>query len=137
MKKRIQVVVLQVISILGLLICAYLYLSHLSSNYFCPVGDCSKVNGSRYSEIGNVPMSILGLIFYTFLFSSTFLLDKKTFSIIPKMTLVVGLLFSVYLTYLELFIINAICFWCVVSFGLIIIGSVIVFNPRKIQVSQG
>ncbi|QLK09597.1 hypothetical protein BMG_6373 (plasmid) [Priestia megaterium] len=41
-----------------------------------------------------------------------------------------------YLTYLELFVIKAICFWCVMSFSLVIIGSIVAFSPFSKNVSE-
>ncbi|MDW4511711.1 vitamin K epoxide reductase family protein [Priestia megaterium] len=136
MKTSVQIITLQIIAILGLIICIYLYLSHVASSYFCPVGDCLKVNSSQYAEVGNIPMSILGISFYTFLFILTFFLKRNFFKLIIKVSLVIGLLFSMYLTYLELFVIKAICFWCVMSFSLVIIGSIVAFSPFSKNVSN-
>jgi uncharacterized membrane protein len=129
MKNSIQTISLQILSIIGLLVCIYLYLSHIASSYFCPVGDCLTVNTSKYAQIGNIPMSVLGFGFYSILFVGTFFLQHKMLNKILKIVLVCGLMFSVYLTFLEIFVIKAICFWCVISFILVILSSIIIFNP--------
>lgn len=131
MNKRVQITLVQIISILGFLLSIYLYISHLSSSFFCPVGDCLKVNSSSYAQIKGVPISTLGILYYLLLHIFTYC-GKKVFVIkLIKYWLLLGLVFSLYLTYLEIFKIKAICIWCMVSFGLIIIGSIIVFFDSK------
>ncbi|RKF44134.1 hypothetical protein BCY92_19575 [Bacillus wiedmannii] len=127
MNKRVQITLVQIISILGFLLSVYLYIYHLSSSFFCPVDDCLKVNSSSYAQIKGVPISTLGILYYLLLHIFTYC-GKKVFVIkLIKYWLLLGLVFSLYLTYLEIFKIKAICIWCMVSFGLIIIGSIIVF----------
>ncbi|PFK33805.1 hypothetical protein COI93_18035 [Bacillus cereus] len=131
MNKRVQSIFIQIISVLGFCLSVYLYISHLSSNFFCPVGDCLKVNSSSYAQIKGIPISALGMLYYLLLLILTYF-SKKVFVVrLIKYWLLVGLAFSLYLTYLELFEIKAICIWCVVSFGLIIVGNVIVFFDSK------
>ncbi|HFU7087312.1 MULTISPECIES: vitamin K epoxide reductase family protein [Bacillus] len=132
MSKRVQITFVQIISILGIFLSIYLYISHLSSDFFCPVGDCLKVNSSSYAQIKGIPISALGILYYFLLHIFTYC-GKKVFVIkLIKYWLLLGLVFSLYLTYLELFEIKAICIWCIVSFGLIIIGNIIIFcNSKK------
>ncbi len=131
LKRSVRAALLQVISIIGLLVCMNLLLAHLSGNFFCPIGDCVKVNNSQYASLAGIPLPILGLVFYTILFISTFFIGST--SLIPKMVSIVGLLFSIYLTFLEVFVIQAVCFWCVVSFILVIIATFIVFSKNPYQ----
>ncbi|CAM4170530.1 vitamin K epoxide reductase family protein [Bacillus paramycoides] len=134
MSKRVQSISIQVISILGFCLSVYLYISHLSSSFFCPVGDCLKVNSSSYAQIKGIPISVLGILYYLLLHIFTYF-GKKVYVIkLIKYWLLVGLAFSLYLTYLELFEIKAICIWCVVSFGLIIVGNIIVFCDSKKEI---
>ncbi|WP_347553086.1 vitamin K epoxide reductase family protein (plasmid) [Pseudalkalibacillus hwajinpoensis] len=133
LKRSVSVFLLQTISIIGLLVSIYLLLAHLSSSFFCPIGDCVKVNDSQYASLAGIPLPILGLIFYTTLFISTFLIRFSHLIIIPKIVLISGLLFSIYLTYLEVFIIQAVCFWCVISFLLVITATFIVFSKQPKQ----
>ncbi|MFN2747550.1 MULTISPECIES: vitamin K epoxide reductase family protein [Bacillus] len=131
MLNHIRLLLLQIIAILGVLVSLYLYLTHLSSSTFCPLGDCAAVNNSKYAQIGGIPMSVLGFFYYMCLFAVSMFSGRKLFSLLMKAMLLFGLLFSIYLTYLEIFVINAICFWCVISFILILTGNAIVFWTKK------
>ena len=112
-----------IISILGLIDAIYLaMIKFLNKPEMCleGVGDCWSVNLSPYSEIYGIPISVLGACAYIaligiFIFENKRpdmkeLLLKGTFGITT-----IGFLFSCYLTYLELFVIHAICPFCVVS----------------------
>lgn len=136
MNKRVQIISIQIISILGFCLSVYLYLSHLSSSFFCPVGDCLKVNSSSYAQIKGVPISALGILYYLLLHIFTYCGNKVFVIKLIKYWLLLGLVFSLYLTYLELFEIKAICIWCIVSFGLIIIGNIIVFCDSKKEIVE-
>ena len=112
-----------IISILGLIDAIYLALiKFLNKPEMCleGIGDCWSVNLSPYSSIYGIPVSVLGACAYIvligiFVFENKRpdmkdLLLKGTFGITT-----IGFLFSCYLTYLELFVIHAICPFCVVS----------------------
>ena len=76
---------------------------------------------SVYSEVGGVPVALLGLIAYAALLVLTLLrghIPENLEDYIPLAIFgisLVGVLYSAYLTYLELFVIYAICRWCVSS----------------------
>ncbi|MEA4910243.1 MAG: vitamin K epoxide reductase family protein [Chloroflexi bacterium] len=84
------------------------------------VGDCWSVNNSVYSEFYGIPISILGAAAYltilllTFVGSRNHSLKETTHLITFGMTLA-GSLYSVYLTYLEVAVLKAICPFCVLS----------------------
>lgn len=85
-----------------------------------PIGDCHTVQGSQYASVAGIPVAVLGLALYLSLLGmlgirrwrlpDSALLGAWTFSIALS-----GVLYSAYLTYLELFVIHAICAWCVAS----------------------
>jgi uncharacterized membrane protein len=112
-----------IISILGLIDAIYLALiKFLNKPEMCleGIGDCWSVNLSPYSSIYGIPVSILGAGAYLVLIG-IFILEYKrpdlkdyTVKCIFGMT-TIGFLFSLYLSYLELFVIHAICPFCVVS----------------------
>jgi uncharacterized membrane protein len=84
------------------------------------VGDCWTVNLSPYSSIYGIPVSILGALAYITLLIFLYLEGKQPNlqNILVKLGFgitLAGFLFSLYLTYLEFFIIHAICPFCVVS----------------------
>lgn len=101
----------------GVLISAYLTWTHLRG--VAPVcvgggGGCDVIQTSRYSEILGVPVAALGLAAYAGLLLSA-ALKAETAALLGLFVALVGTLFSAYLTYLELFVIGAICQWCVAS----------------------
>ncbi|MCX7622336.1 MAG: vitamin K epoxide reductase family protein [Thermomicrobium sp.] len=86
----------------------------------CGLGDCSTVQNSPYAKVGGVPIALLGLGMYLALLGGGLarwrwprradLLTSANAGIA-----LAGTLYSAYLTYLELFVIHAICQWCVTS----------------------
>ena len=89
------------------------------------IGDCETVNQSEYATVGPIPVAMLGLAAYlTRLFAVLAAwLRPQLHSAAPLLVFGValaGVLYSLYLTYLELFVIDAICPWCVVSAVLLV-----------------
>ena len=108
-----------VFALLGALIAAYLWLFHLGlSELLCPIKGCEVVQKSVYSSILGVPVATLGFFAFLGLFVvgvwST-LLERAQGERIAFAVSSMGMLAYVWFTYLELFVIRAICFWCVVS----------------------
>ncbi|MBE0697593.1 MAG: vitamin K epoxide reductase family protein [Anaerolineaceae bacterium] len=109
-------------SILGLFVALYLvYIKINPASTFCAgVGDCEAVNTSVYSEINGVPIAVLGALAYAFILG-VLLLESKL-NIIEQWgplaifgTALIGVLYSAYLTYIELAVIHKICPYCVAS----------------------
>jgi uncharacterized membrane protein len=92
-----------------------------STPAFCaPGGGCDVVNASPYSEIAGIPIAILGggayLALLFLLLLETSKPELQYSSLLTQFGInLVGVLYSAYLTYLELFVIHAICPYCVVS----------------------
>jgi len=110
-------------ALVGLVDSAYLIWIKIANDkaYCLPgLGDCWTVNTSRYSQVFGIPISVFGVIGYliillVFLYKNrNVFLQNNHVTLLFGMTLA-GFLYSVYLTYLELFIINAICPFCVLS----------------------
>ncbi|OGH72114.1 MAG: hypothetical protein A2921_00530 [Candidatus Magasanikbacteria bacterium RIFCSPLOWO2_01_FULL_43_20b] len=87
----------------------------------CLIGEsCSLVLESKYSKLFGVHNDILGLLFYiTALFISGFLVigvePLMFWNFIFKLSVAVGSLLSLFLTYLQWRVIKAWCFWCLMS----------------------
>ena len=87
----------------------------------CTVGQCETVNLSRYATLGGIPVAVWGLGFYVTLFAVAFLGTTERFVSEPWVSTALlvltgwGVVFSAWLTYLELFVINAVCMFCVIS----------------------
>lgn len=106
----------------GFLISAYLTWTHL--NGAVPVcvggsGGCETVQTSRYSEILGFPVAALGLFAYAAMLVCAILRGEKA-AISGAFVALVGALFSAYLSYLVLFVLRAICQWCVASAVLVV-----------------
>src|SRR5215216_5579426 len=75
---------------------------------------CETVASSSYSHLAGVNVAVFGIVGYVLLLLSA-LAAGDVARIAGLATALVGFGFSVYLTYLELFVIDAICQWCVAS----------------------
>lgn len=109
--------VLLVLAVLGLLISAYLTWTHFAGLApICTGGGegCETVQSSRYAVLLGVPVALLGLIAYGGLIISAALWGQAGIYLGFLISLV-GTLFSAYLTYLEIFVIGALCQWCLAS----------------------
>lgn len=77
-------------------------------------GGCETVANSSYSHIAGVNVAVFGIVGYVLLLASAFIVnDAARFG--GFAVALGGFGFSVYLTYLEIFKIEAICQWCVAS----------------------
>ena len=75
---------------------------------------CQTVANSSYSHLAGVNVAVLGIVGYVLLLASAFFAsDAARFG--GFLVALGGFGFSVYLTYIELFKIEAICEWCVAS----------------------
>jgi uncharacterized membrane protein len=109
-------------ALVGTLIALYLLLHDLGlSSIICPIAGCDKVQASEYAKWFGIPVAAFGLTaFLTLLGLSVSGLFMARVLRLPIRTVLVtlssfGLLAYLPLTYLELFVIHAVCFWCVTS----------------------
>ena len=108
---------------LGLVTAGYLAVSSLvNASVICGgIGDCGAVQASVYSRLYGVPVSALGFGAYVVLAGALVgvvtLRDEGRYLALLGLAAVAiaGMLFSLYLTYIELFVIRAICPWCLAS----------------------
>ena len=109
-------------AVIGLLVSIYMTIYKLTANDAMCLGngDCSTVNASRYSEIYGIPLALLGVAGFLAILFVHFMENRSRF-FEEQGTLMVfgmglfGFVFSLYLTYLELYVIHAICPFCVAS----------------------
>jgi uncharacterized membrane protein len=108
------------LSALGFLDSLYLTIQHYNRDPFnCPIfNGCEQVTTSIYSEIFGIPLALLGSLFYGTIFILTLISflneNKKLFYYVGFLS-IAGLLCTMYLVFLMLFVINALCFYCLVS----------------------
>ena len=125
-------------SLLGLFVSAYLYLYKIGriGTLACGTGGCETVQQSTWSRFLGVEVSFIGLIGYGLLFVVALVsLQSASSRDWPARVLTWmaagGVLFTVYLTYLELFVIHAICRWCVGSAVIIVSVLVLALLGRR------
>jgi uncharacterized membrane protein len=129
------------LALLGLLIAIYLtlYKTGAIAALACSVGSCETVQMSRWATFLGLPVAAWGIVFYVALLGVALsgvqgsLADSRTVSIALVAVTGWGVLFSAWLTYLELFVIHAICQWCVVSAILVAIAFVIAWLDLRDQ----
>ncbi|MEA2269625.1 MAG: hypothetical protein QOC64_2235 [Solirubrobacteraceae bacterium] len=102
--------------VLGLGVAGYLtYVHYAGGAPICAIAHgCERVQSSEWSEIGGVPVALLGLVGYAGILVSLLVPGELALLAGAAMALL-GWAFSAYLTYREVFTIEAICTWCVVS----------------------
>ena len=99
----------------GLGIAGYLtYVHYAEIDPVCSTGGCERVQASEYSEIAGVPVALLGLVGYLAI-GLSLLARGDVGRALTAALAIAGFGFSLYLTYLELWVIDAICQWCVAS----------------------
>jgi len=113
-----------ILVVAGMGVAAYLSFVEVSQvQAVCgPVGDCNTVNQSEYARLfGFLPVGILGLAGYALLLVFWVLgrWGSESLRVPGRMGLwagaLFGVLFSIYLTFLEPFVIGATCAWCLTS----------------------
>lgn len=120
---------LTVLNALAIPITGYLTYMHFKpeASDFCNVGEafnCDIVNKSIYAEIFGIPVAILGLITYLLLLAFSIRgLKKDQSKLIPWVFAFVsgGLLFALYLTGIEAFVLKTWCLFCVAQQIIILI----------------
>jgi uncharacterized membrane protein len=115
-------------SLLGLFVSAYLYLYKIGriGTLACGSGDCETVQTSQWSRFLGVDVALIGLVGYAVLLVVALValrssqVERRPPALLVTALAAGGVLFTGYLTYLELFVIHAICRWCVGSAAIIV-----------------
>lgn len=108
-----------VAALLGLMVSAYLTVEHFTGPAVlaCPEGatlNCAKVTSSAWSSLLGVPVALLGLLF----FAAMALLvappgwRRRRLDPVRVVGAVAGVLMALYLVWVELFRVDALCLWC-------------------------
>jgi uncharacterized membrane protein len=126
-------------SLVGLFVSAYLYLYKIGriGTLACGSGACETVQTSQWSRFAGVEVALIGVVGYAALFAVALAALQPALSNRPGPARLLaamaglGVAFTAYLTYLELFVIHAICRWCVGS--AVIITSVLVFALLELR----
>lgn len=120
--KRAGVVLILILAFFGLADSIYLTQHELSGTpLLCNIQNlsgCNIVAASQYSHIFGIPLAEFGILFYAVLFVLA-ALEIVVFDQLLRRALqavsFVGVLFSLYFTFLQIFVINAACIYCIAS----------------------
>ena len=110
------------LAVLGLLVSIYMTIYKVTSNNSMCLGsgDCSTVNASKYSEVNGIPVAVIGVLGYAAILVVHYFENRNRFFkqngtlIIFGMALT-GFLFTLWLIYVEVAILKALCPFCVTS----------------------
>lgn len=121
---------LVVLSLVGVVVSSYaLYLHYKPTDSFCNLSEtfnCDVVNTGPYSELYGVPVAALGIAGYVALIIGGFLsLRMKRITIFVFLASIAGLVFALYLTGLEAFVIETYCVVCLASQVIILATTII------------
>ncbi len=115
---------------IGFAVSFYIYYSKkYDKHLYCPIGqDCDAVVRSKYGKTFGVENTIPGMIYYAVVFAYGLLLNRNVFIAMPVYYFIVGIsvasvLFSLYLVYVQKFILKKWCIYCIIS----TIASILIF----------
>ena len=104
------------VALAGVVVAGYLTWVHFDEAALVCVagGGCETVQQSSYAEIAGIPVALLGLVSYTVVVGLV-AWDTPNTRLAAAMIALVGLLFSLYLLAMQLFVIDAVCVWCLAN----------------------
>ena len=118
---RRQAIVL--LALVGLLVATYLWLYKIGmlGELQCGTGSCEYVQTSRFAELFGIPVAFYGVVGYAGLLGlglaglqPRFAANRRVGALLATLA-TAGFAFTLYLTAIELFVLHALCRWCVVS----------------------
>ena len=103
------------LALAGLAIASYLtYARYSGTQLYCATGGCETVQHSRYAVIAGIPVGVLGLAAFAAVLG-TAIARGSTAAALGFGLAAAGVVFSAYLLVAQLFLIHAVCQWCVAS----------------------
>jgi len=111
------------LALVGLFLALYLWLHQIGvgGELKCGTGGCDTVQASRWARVLGIPVAAYGVVGYAAILAVALAalqpaaLERRRPALLLAALATGGVLFSAWLTYLELFVIHAICRWCVGS----------------------
>lgn len=135
MRARVSYAIIA-LALLGMGVSAYLLYEHYYAPIVCLGSGCAIVDQSPYSEIFGVPLSGIGFLSYVTILGLAVgtLRTGSSLSVLVIYGLALsGTIFSVYLTYLEVEVIGALCNWCVTSAVVLAVILVLAFWELRVS----
>ena len=105
-----------IVALAGIAVAGYLSWAHYADSAVVCIagGGCETVQESEYAAIAGVPVAVLGLIAYGVILA-LIAWDAPIARLSAATIALMGLLFGAYLLALQLFVIDAICLWCLAN----------------------
>ena len=99
----------------GAAVAGYLtYARYTDTTLVCATGGCETVQRSEYALLAGIPVAVLGFVTYLVLLGTA--LGKAEISRLAGAVLAIsGALFAAYLLYAQVYLIDAVCQWCLAS----------------------
>lgn len=123
------------VSLIGLGDAIYLTVQHITgASLRCTiVSGCSEVLSSAYAQVGPVPLAAIGAAAYFTVFSLAILAAFGYRSAIPFLKIILGLMFltTIWLLYLQAFVIHHFCQYCLLSAIVTTILTLLVFFANR------
>ena len=140
---KILAIIFVVLALIGLVDAGYLTIKHYTNTIPpCTLQGCETVITSKYNEIGGIPVALFGVIYYLDILTFGFLYLKTRKEQVLKIAAIMtpaGLIASIYFVYLQLYVIEAICQYCMLSAGtstlLFIVGMYVLLKLNKNKIN--
>lgn len=140
-KRKVIIWLIVLFSVIGAVLASYALWAHYdeAEHEICNISDtfnCDIVNKSQYSEVLGVPVALMGLLTYVFFFFAILYYRKdqnETLMNLMAFGAIAGLSFSLYLTYIEAYVLYAWCIICLGSQFTILTVTILMFWLKKID----
>lgn len=135
---------LLILSLIGFSDSSYLTFKHYQGEIPpCSILEgCEVVTTSEYSIVGGVPVALLGALFYLSVFLFTFLYfdsQNPKFLVLAALLTPFGFIASVLFVYIQLFVLGAICVYCMgsaVTSTLLFVGGLLILKRMSWTLEQ-
>jgi uncharacterized membrane protein len=132
------------LALVGLGIALYLWLYKMGyiGRLQCGTGSCEYVQTSPYGDLWGVPVAFYGVLGYAVIFAVALtglqpaLLSRRWPTQLVAVLAAGGWVFTAYLTYVELFVLHAICRWCMSS-AVVMTLITLIAVPAALRREQG
>ena len=129
------------VALIGVFISLYLTMFKLGyiGTLACGSGSCETVQLSKWGDFLGVPVASWGVGYYAIVLGLAFAGVQVRYESSARLTNLLvyvtgaGLLFSLWLTYLELFVIHALCRWCLGSAAMTLVLFLLALWDRRAE----
>lgn len=131
-------IIVRLLALVGILDAGYLTWTHFQGQApVCAIAGCEIVLTSSFATIGLIPVALLGLFYYLAVFGLSWWVKKPLGLFLLLVLTSAGLLASFYFVYLQLYVIRAICQYCMLSAFISLLNFLIVFYLFQNRPYQG